>query len=109
MRVRGLLVAVLLSLSAVLAGAPSPPRLMVLLVVDQMRGDYVDRFQQQWTQGLHRLVTQGAWFRQANYPYFNTVTCAGHATIGSGSVPATHGVILNSWFDRSSAKSVTCT
>ena len=50
-------------------------------MVDQMRGDYVDKFQHQWTSGLQRLVTDGAWFRQADYPYFNTVTCAGHAIV----------------------------
>src|SRR5262249_27004803 len=67
------------------AGAPASrvPRLIVLLVVDQMRGDYVDRFEHQWTAGLHRLVTQGAWFRQARYPYYNTITCAGHASIST--------------------------
>ena len=44
------------------------PKLVVLISVDQMRGDYVDRFHHQWTKGLNRLVTEGAWFRQADYP-----------------------------------------
>ena len=61
------------------------PRLIVLLMVDQFRGDYVERFQHQWTRGLHRMVTEGAWFRQAHYPYYNTVTCAGHASVSTGS------------------------
>jgi predicted AlkP superfamily pyrophosphatase or phosphodiesterase len=85
------------------------PRLIVLLMVDQMRGDYVDKFQQQWTHGLHRLVTAGAWFRQADYPYFDTVTCAGHASVSTGSVPATHGMILNRWWDRDTKAEVNCT
>ena len=54
------------------AQAPRPrpvagaPQLLVLLVVDQMRGDYIDKFQHQWSQGLRRLVADGAWFRQAD-------------------------------------------
>ena len=50
-------------------GSDRRPKLIVLLMVDQMRGDYIDRFQRQWTGGLHRLLTNGAWFRQAHYPY----------------------------------------
>jgi predicted AlkP superfamily pyrophosphatase or phosphodiesterase len=85
------------------------PKLIVLLVVDQMRGDYVDRYRHQWTRGLSRLLTQGAWFRQVDYPYFNTVTCPGHASISTGAVPQIHGLILNNWWDRTLAKPVTCT
>jgi predicted AlkP superfamily pyrophosphatase or phosphodiesterase len=112
------LLSLLLASTAVRPAAQQPPRagtkaaapqLLVLLVVDQMRGDYVDKFQQQWSHGLKRLVTSGAWFRQTNYPYYNTVTCAGHASIGTGSVPAVHGMILNGWFDRASRKQVACT
>jgi len=97
------------------AQAPRPgpvaaaPQLLVLLVVDQMRGDYIDKFQHQWSHGLRRLVTEGAWFRLAEYPYFNTVTCAGHASIGTGSVPAIHGMILNGWWERNTKKQVACT
>src|SRR5262245_15770053 len=84
--------------AGVRAAAPPDrtPRLIVLLMVDQMRADYVDRFQHQWTHGLKRLVTEGAWFRRASYPYANTVTCAGHASVSTGATPATHGVLMNS-------------
>lgn len=85
------------------------PKLIVLLVVDQFRGDYVDTYHQQWSRGLRRLITEGAWFRQAHYPYFNTVTCAGHVSVATGAVPATHGIILNNWWDRANGKVVTCT
>ena len=85
------------------------PRLIVILVVDQMRADYVDRFKDQWSSGLKRLVTQGAWFSNAAYPYLSTVTCVGHATIATGAFPYRHGVISNSWFDRDERRSVTCT
>jgi len=85
------------------------PKLVVLLVVDQMRGDYVDKFKGQWTGGLKRLVQEGAWFREAAYPYAATETCVGHATISTGAFPATHGMIANAWWDRDSQKMVTCT
>src|SRR6266446_2576767 len=80
--------------------APARPKLVVLLVVDQMRGDYVDKFLGQWTGGLKRLVEEGAWFRDAAYPYAATETCVGHATISTGAFPAMHGMVANAWWDR---------
>jgi predicted AlkP superfamily pyrophosphatase or phosphodiesterase len=87
----------------------STPSLLVILVVDQMRFDYVERFADRWTHGMKRIVTDGAVFERALYPYLNTVTCAGHATIGTGTYPATHGVILNEWWQRSMNRSMPCT
>jgi predicted AlkP superfamily pyrophosphatase or phosphodiesterase len=89
--------------------APDRPKLVVLLVVDQMRRDYVDKFRGQWTGGLKRLVEQGAWFHEAAYPYAATETCVGHATVSTGSFPATHGMVANAWWDRETQKVVTCT
>ena len=89
--------------------APVQPKLVVLLVVDQMRADYVDKFLPQWTGGLKRLVDEGAWFRDAAYPYAATETCVGHSTISSGAFPATHGMVANAWWDRKEQKMVTCT
>ena len=88
---------------------PTRPKLVVLLVVDQMRGDYVDKFRGQWTGGLKRLLTEGAWFRSAAYPYAATETCVGHSTISTGSFPASHGMVANAWWDRGEQKMVTCT
>ncbi len=88
---------------------PAKPKLVVLLVVDQMRGDYVDKFLGQWTGGLKRLVEEGAWFRDAAFPYAATETCVGHATISTGAFPATHGMVANAWWDRKEQKMVTCT
>ena len=95
--------------AAVTRKAPARPKLVVLLVVDQMRGDYVDKFLPQWTGGLRRLVDEGAWFRDAAYPYAATETCVGHATISTGALPASHGMVANAWWDRESQKLVTCT
>ncbi len=89
--------------------AADRPRLVVILVVDQFRADYVETYGQQWTRGLRRLLDDGARFPDAAYPYLSTVTCAGHATIATGTYPATHGMISNSWWDRTSGSRVRCT
>src|SRR2546427_13132680 len=89
--------------------AAARPKLVVLLVVDQMRGDYVDKFLFQWTGGLKRLVEEGAWFRDAAYPCAATETSVGHATISTGAFPATHGMVANARWDRKERKMVTCT
>lgn len=91
------------------AEKPTRPKLVVLLVVDQMRADYVDKFRGQWSGGLKRLLTEGAWFRAAAYPYAATETCPGHSTISTGSFPANHGMVANAWWDREQQKMVTCT
>jgi Type I phosphodiesterase / nucleotide pyrophosphatase len=83
--------------------------LVVILVVDQMRSDYVDRYGHTWVGGLRRLVDRGARFRDAAYPYLNTVTCPGHATISTGRFPARHGIILNEWWDRTAERKRACT
>jgi predicted AlkP superfamily pyrophosphatase or phosphodiesterase len=85
------------------------PKLVVMIVVDQMRGDYVDKFLGQWSGGLRRLVQEGAWFRDAAYPYAATETCVGHSTISTGALPASHGMITNDWWDRETQRNVTCT
>jgi len=92
-----------------LIGASEPPKLVVMIVVDQMRADYVDRFQDAWSGGFKRLLTEGAWLRRAAYPYLETVTCAGHATIMTGAFPHTHGIFQNAWWDRELHKQMTCT
>jgi predicted AlkP superfamily pyrophosphatase or phosphodiesterase len=89
--------------------AVARPKLVVMLVVDQMRADYVDKFMGQWSGGLKRLATLGAWFHDAAYPYAATETCVGHSTISTGAFPATHGMIANAWWDRDAQKMVTCT
>ena len=62
-----------------------------------------------YSAGLARLIRDGAWFTEAAYPYLNTVTCPGHSTIGTGSFPYHHGMILNNWFDPKTGKSPYCT
>jgi len=88
---------------------PAKPSLVVVIVVDQMRRDYIQDYGPRWTKGLRRLVDQGAWFTNAAYPYTTTLTCAGHATIGTGTLPSTHGIISNQWWDRATQQVVGCT
>lgn len=89
--------------------APGGPKLVVLLVVDQLRADYLERYAAGFTGGLKRLMADGAWFDRAAYPYLNTITCAGHSTIGTGTFPYRHGMMLNAWYDRAARKTVECT
>src|SRR2546429_3812245 len=91
------------------ANSAAPPKLVVVIVVDQMRADYIEKFRGQWSDGLKRLVEHGAWFREAAYPYAATETCVGHATISTGALPATSGIVANAWWDRESQKMTTCT
>jgi predicted AlkP superfamily pyrophosphatase or phosphodiesterase len=102
---------VLLATSTASLRQPSdgPPKLIVVLVVDQMRADYLDWYGPLLTKGLRRLTNRGAWFTNAAYPYLNTVTCVGHSTIGTGTFPYHHGMILNAWLDRSTKKVPGCT
>jgi hypothetical protein len=87
------------SIGARAAPAAASPNLVVVVSVDQMRADYIDQFRGQWSHGLKTLLGRGAVFRNARYPYLNTITCAGHATIGTGAFPHRHGMILNAWWD----------
>ena len=87
---------------------PTRPRLIVQIVVDQMRSDYIPRYGAQWTAGLHRLLAEGAHFVNAAYPYAGTVTCAGHASIGTGTVPSIHGMVRNEWWDRDDERRIPC-
>jgi predicted AlkP superfamily pyrophosphatase or phosphodiesterase len=87
----------------------SSVKLVVILVVDQLRFDYLDTYARHWTSGFKRLTTEGAVFERAFYPYLNTVTCAGHATIATGTLPYAHGVVMNEWYQRAAKRRMSCT
>jgi predicted AlkP superfamily pyrophosphatase or phosphodiesterase len=80
--------------------ATTPPRLVILLAVDQMRADYLDRFRDQFDGGFGMLLEQGAVFTNAHQAHAITATAPGHASMLSGVYPNRHGVIDNDWFDR---------
>lgn len=89
--------------------AADRPRLAVLVVFDQLRGDYLERWRDLFgPDGFRRLQEEGAWFQNCHYPYANTVTSAGHASLATGCSPATHGIIENDWYDRAEGGMVYC-
>ena len=85
------------------ADAPAPPKvkLAVLVVFDQMRGDYLDKWRPLFGPGgFDRLQTDGAWFDHCYYPYGTTTTGPGHASFLTGTCPDRHGIVNNNWHDR---------
>jgi len=86
------------------------PKLVVGIVVDQMRWDYVNRFKPFFksSSGFIRFINEGATVDNTIIPYVPTVTAAGHACVYTGSVPAMHGIVGNNWFDNVKQKSVYC-
>jgi hypothetical protein len=82
-------------------------RLVLLVAVDQFRYDYLTRFRSGYTEGLARLLAEGAVFTDANLEHYPTVTAVGHATMLSGATPAVSGIIGNDWFDRDTGATVT--
>jgi predicted AlkP superfamily pyrophosphatase or phosphodiesterase len=85
------------------------PKLIVGIVVDQMRADYLQRFAPNFSEGgFMRLMRQGLTAANTHYNYIPTYTGPGHASIYSGATPATHGIIANDWYDRQLKHSVYC-
>jgi hypothetical protein len=85
------------------------PRLAVLVVFDQLRSDYPERWAELYGDGgFRRLETSGAWFKNCYYDYASTVTGAGHASIATGRAPDTHGIVGNEWYDRAARAEVNC-
>ena len=74
-------------------------KLVVLVVVDQLRADYLERFRDQYQGGLRWLLENGAHFSDAAYRHATTVTGPGHATVSTGLHPSAHGIVGNSWRD----------
>src|SRR6187401_380478 len=82
------------------------PRLLVIVVLDQFRAEYLKTFASHWRAGFKTLLTEGANFRHAQYPYLHTDTCAGHTTIGTGTLPHTHGMMGDRWWVRDARKEI---
>lgn len=96
-------VALALLLVTVPAGAQAfqaKPKLIVIVVIDQFRGDYLSRDRAKFKgQGFRLFTEQGAWFTDCYYEYANTKTAPGHATIGTGAYTDGHGIESNEWWD----------
>jgi predicted AlkP superfamily pyrophosphatase or phosphodiesterase len=87
------------------------PKVVVGIVVDQMRWDYLYRYYNRYADngGFKRLLNQGYSCENTLIPYTPTVTACGHAGIYTGSVPAIHGIIGNGWWDKQTSSNVYCT
>jgi predicted AlkP superfamily pyrophosphatase or phosphodiesterase len=87
----------------------TPPKLVVGVVVDQMRLEYLYRFESKFgSGGFNRLVREGFLVKNGHYNYAPTVTGPGHASIYTGTTPAIHGIIGNDFYDKSLKKMVNC-
>jgi len=84
------------------------PKLVVVIVIDQFRGDYLERYRDQFGEGGFRLLLDhGANFTDCNYDYANTRTAPGHATLFTGAYSNGHGIAANEWWDPKKKKMVT--
>ncbi|MBE2273579.1 MAG: alkaline phosphatase family protein [Flavobacteriales bacterium] len=89
---------------------PNRPKLVVGLVVDQMRWDYLYRYYSKYgNDGFKRLLNKGFSLNNVHINYVPTVTALGHTSIYTGSVPAIHGIAGNDWYDKGTGKNVYCT
>jgi hypothetical protein len=83
------------------------PRLVVVLVIDQFRSDYLDIYRSEFGDGgFVRVMREGAVFRECFYPYAITETGPGHATLATGTTPDRHGITANDWFNVSQGKTI---
>ena len=105
-----LLLCAALVLCGGLAGAASlpaaePPKLVVVLVVDQFRGDFIARYREHFVpSGIRLLLDEGVHFTDCHYRHSVTKTAAGHAVILSGVHADVHGIVANDWLDRATLK-----
>ena len=98
-----------LSLHISLIAQVEQPKLVVGLVVDQMRFDYINRYWDEFSEGgFKRLVSEGYNCNNTNYNYIPTYTGPGHASIYTGATPSSHGIIANTWYDKNTEEYSYC-
>ena len=79
------------------------PKLVIGIVVDQMRYDYIDRFWNDFgNNGFKELINNGYLLKNTQFSYVPTYTGPGHASIFTGTTPSVHGIIANNWYDKHS-------
>lgn len=97
--------ALLLSGASSSASDASSIRLIVQITVDGLRGDLLHRYEPSFgPDGFRRMTEKGVWYTDAHHLHANTETIVGHATLATGAHPSEHGMIGNSWFDRSDGR-----
>ncbi|MCO5249622.1 MAG: alkaline phosphatase family protein [Chitinophagales bacterium] len=89
---------------------PHPPTIIVNVVIDQMKQDYLYRFWDLYgNEGFKKLVNEGYNFANAHYNYYPTYTAAGHACISTGATPSVNGIVANDWIENVSGDKMYCT
>ena len=85
------------------------PKLVVGIVIDQMRYDYLTRYAERYGEGgFNRILKNGFSLENAHYNFMPTYTAPGHASIFTGTTPSNHGIISNSWYDKALKQSIYC-
>lgn len=103
-------IGVLAIIISVSSQAQQRPKLVVGIVVDQMKMEYLYRFSDDYTtNGFKRLMKDGYTFHNMHYNYMPTYTAPGHASIYTGATPSTHGIVGNEWFNKATGKDLYCT
>lgn len=98
-----------LSLNVLYAQQEKKPKLVVGIVIDQMRAEYLYRFQNNYSEeGFKRLLKEGFNVKNTHYNYIPTATGPGHASIYTGTTPENHGIVNNDWYDRALKKMTYC-
>lgn len=89
--------------------AIAKPQLVVGVVIDQMRPDYIYRYWNKFSEGgFKRLIREGFFCKNTHYNYVPTYTAPGHASIYTGTTPSAHGIIGNNWFDKNTKQNIYC-
>ncbi len=104
-----LLLGAFLVAGSLVAQPANTPKLVVGIVVDQMRQEYLYRYERKFGDGgFKRLMSQGFMLKNGHYNYVPTYTGPGHASVYSGTTPSVHGIIGNDWYDKTIGKGVNC-
>lgn len=102
-------VCLLIVLALLQSCSQSPlPKLVLLISIDQMRADYLERYGAEFKGGLGKLYREGLVYTNADLNYASSETGPGHATLATGSYPRTHGILGNEWIDPKSRKKIYC-
>ncbi len=102
-----LLFCTLFNIPGIASAYNAQPKLVLILIIDQFRADYLERAYDQFSpNGFRMLMDRGAWFSSCYYDYANTLTAPGHATLLTGSYSSGHGIFTNEWWDPTKKKVV---
>lgn len=109
LRLKLILLIFILAYPLLYAQNENPPKLVVGIVVDQMRYDYLTRFADKYSEnGFKRMINEGFNFKNNHFSYVPTFTAPGHASVYTGTSPEGHGIIANDWYDKELAQEIYC-